>query len=191
MWRCRDSRLQMFLKIGVLKNFAILTGKQVWWMQSVLNKVADLKACDFIEKRSQGRCFLVNIAKFLRTAFYRTPLVAASEYVPIISSICSTYPQGYTGFLISCSRVTFVSPNTFFLTKAFLKKFLKRKYLVGSCWCHILVERIKESALFQCTISKIFCESFGKLLGLLCHNAIAKLKMVIFPGTKISSWFSI
>ena len=102
-------------------------------MQSVVNKVADLKASDFIEKRSQSRCFLVNIAKFLRTAFYRTPLVAASENVPIISSICPTYPQGCTGFLISCSRVTFVSPNTFFLTKAFLKKFLKRKYLVGSC----------------------------------------------------------
>ena len=74
-------------------------------MQSVLNKVADRKACDFIKKRSQSRCFLVNIAKFLRTAFYRTPPVAPYEYVLIINTICSAYPQGYTGFLIHAQEL--------------------------------------------------------------------------------------
>ena len=88
-------------------------------MQSALNKVADFKACDFIKKRSQSRCFLVNIAKFLRT-----PMVVAHKYMLIINTICSAYLQGYTVFRISCSRVTFVSLNTFFLTKAFLKIFL-------------------------------------------------------------------
>ena len=33
----------------------------------------------FIKKRLQHRRFPVNIAKFLRIAFYRTPPVAASE----------------------------------------------------------------------------------------------------------------
>ena len=40
------------------------------------NKVAGLKACSFIKKRLQRSCFPVNIAKCLRTGFYRTPLVA-------------------------------------------------------------------------------------------------------------------
>ena len=38
-------------------------------LESHFNKVAALKACNFIKKRLQHRCFLVNIAKFIRTAF--------------------------------------------------------------------------------------------------------------------------
>ena len=53
-----DVRLQMFLKIGVLRNFAIFTLPAV------------LKACNCIKKRHQHRCFLVNIEEFLRTAFF-------------------------------------------------------------------------------------------------------------------------
>ena len=36
-------------------------------LESRFNKVADLKACHFIKKRLQHRCFPVNIANFLRT----------------------------------------------------------------------------------------------------------------------------
>ena len=61
----------MFFKIGVVKNFNFV-------LESFFNKVADLQA-NFIKKKLQHRCFPVNIAKFLRTAFYRTPTVAASE----------------------------------------------------------------------------------------------------------------
>ena len=43
-------------------------------MESLFNKVAGLlqafKACNFIKKRLQHSCFPVNIAKFLRTAFF-------------------------------------------------------------------------------------------------------------------------
>ena len=47
-------------------------------LEPLFNKVADLKACNCINKRLQHRCFFVNIAKFSRTAFL-SPLVAASE----------------------------------------------------------------------------------------------------------------
>ena len=47
----RSSCSPMFFKIGVPKNFAIITGKHL---------------C----RRLQHRCFLVNIAKFLRTACF-------------------------------------------------------------------------------------------------------------------------
>ena len=35
---------------------------------------------NFIKKRPRRRCFPVNITKFLRAAFFRTPLVTASEF---------------------------------------------------------------------------------------------------------------
>ena len=47
-------RSQMFSKIGVLKNFAIFTRKHLCW-----------------KRRLQHRCFSVNIAKFLRTVFFK------------------------------------------------------------------------------------------------------------------------
>ena len=53
----------MFFKIGVLTNFTIPH------IESPFNKVTWLKGCNFIKKRLQHRCFLVNITKFLRTQF--------------------------------------------------------------------------------------------------------------------------
>ena len=57
----RSGRLQMFFKIGVLKHFTIFTGKHLSW---------SLKACKYIKKRLQHRCFPVNIAEFLRIAIF-------------------------------------------------------------------------------------------------------------------------
>ena len=83
-WKCRmliathrSSCLQMFFKIGFLKNLAIFTGKR-----PVLESL-------FIKKRLQLRSFPVNTAKFLNTAFiilYRTTLVAASELKSNVSN---------------------------------------------------------------------------------------------------------
>ena len=39
-------------------------------LESLFNKVSDLKGGNVIKKRLQHRCFLVNIAKFLRTPFF-------------------------------------------------------------------------------------------------------------------------
>ena len=40
-----------------------------------------LQACNFVNKKLQHSCFLVNIAKFLTANFfYRTPLVTASVF---------------------------------------------------------------------------------------------------------------
>ena len=64
---------KVFYKKTVLDNFAILTEKCLCWCL-FLNKNAGLQACNFIKKRLQHRCFLVNIAKFLRT--------------PILKNIC-------------------------------------------------------------------------------------------------------
>ena len=39
-------------------------------LESLSNKAAALKTGNFIKKGLQQRCFPVNIAKFLRTAFF-------------------------------------------------------------------------------------------------------------------------
>ena len=50
---------------ALLKNLAILTGKQLWW-SIFFNKVANLQACSFIKKATQHRCAAASITKFKR-----------------------------------------------------------------------------------------------------------------------------
>ena len=63
-----NSRSQMFSKTGVLKNFAIFTGKNLCWSLFLI-KFQDWRPTFLFKKRLEGRCFSVNIAKFLRAAF--------------------------------------------------------------------------------------------------------------------------
>ena len=53
-------------------------------LKSLFNKVAGLKACSFIKKRLQHRCFPVNIAKFLRA--------------PILKNILSHFAKSLSHF---------------------------------------------------------------------------------------------
>ena len=60
----------MFFRIGVLKNFAIFTGKHF----------LIIKACNFVKKRLQhGCCFPVSIGKFLRLPFLTEHLWATAS----------------------------------------------------------------------------------------------------------------
>ena len=52
---------QMFYKIDDPKNLAIFTGKHLYWRFFLIN---------FIKKGLYNRCFPVNVAKCLGTAFY-------------------------------------------------------------------------------------------------------------------------
>ena len=71
----RSSRLQMFSEIGVLKNFAIFIGKTLV-LDSLFKKVAGLclKTRNSIKRWLHHRSFSVNIAKFLRSTFFREHL---------------------------------------------------------------------------------------------------------------------
>ena len=76
----------MFFKIGILKNFVIFTGKDLCWSLFLI------KLSPKTPKMFQHRCFLVNIARFLRTPFFGTPPVAASavlknSYIPRKTSV--------------------------------------------------------------------------------------------------------
>ena len=80
----QNIRSQMFFKLGVFKNCAIFTGKHL----CLLNKVADLKATNFIKKRLQHKVFSVNIAKFLRIPFFIEHLVWLVLLFEVISLTC-------------------------------------------------------------------------------------------------------
>ena len=73
----------MFFNIGVLKNFAIFTGKHQCSVSIQFN---------FLKKRLQHWCFPVNIAKCLSTAFLKKDLrwlLLKTSYLEIVShSIC-------------------------------------------------------------------------------------------------------
>ena len=69
----------MFFKTGVFKNSQYY--RKISVLESFFNKVASLKAYNFIKKRLRHRCFPVNIANFLGTAFCRTPLMADSGFL--------------------------------------------------------------------------------------------------------------
>ena len=57
-------------------------------LQSIFNKVAGLKACNFIRKRFQHGCFPVNIAKVLRKdSFLNTSSAAFIKESPFKANI--------------------------------------------------------------------------------------------------------
>ena len=60
-------RVSFSVKKVVLKNFAIFTEKHLCCSLFLIC----LKACNFIKKTLQHRCFPMNIAKFLRTPILR------------------------------------------------------------------------------------------------------------------------
>ena len=94
----RSSRLQMFFKLGALKNFANFTGKHLCWSLFLIKFLRN-----FIKDIPTQVCWSVKFAKFLRTSFfYRLPAVAASEWtLPSIERLCNNKNQ-HDFLLISC-----------------------------------------------------------------------------------------
>ena len=80
--RCKSSRLQMFFKIGVIKNLAMFTGKQL--LELVFNKVADLQvfSCEYC-KIAKSSFFMQHLRwllleKFCLTLYFQKDV---AEYI--------------------------------------------------------------------------------------------------------------
>ena len=71
----RNSRLQMFFKISILKKFANFTGKTPV-LESLFNNFVGLQACNFIKRDSTAGVLLWNLQKLKDTFSYRATLVA-------------------------------------------------------------------------------------------------------------------
>ena len=71
----RTSRSQIFFKIAVLKNFAILSRKACV-AEYLFNKVAGMKVCIFIKKETPAQLFSCEYCEiFKNNFFYKTPPV--------------------------------------------------------------------------------------------------------------------
>ena len=66
-------------------------------LESLFNKFGGLKACNFnfIKKRLQYRCIPVNIAKFLRTAFFIEHLWWLLPNIPCFSDLKNQLPPWF------------------------------------------------------------------------------------------------
>ena len=82
---------QMFFKIGVITNFLIIN-KKISVLESLFYKVTGLMAYNFIKKRSQHRCFPVNVTKCLRKAFFMKHL----RFLKMVEEFLSISKGGLT-----------------------------------------------------------------------------------------------
>ena len=118
----------MFLKF--FRKFQLKTSV----VEFLFNKVAALKARNFIKKKLQHRCFPVNIAKFLRTSFFlqntsggyfcivqvivlcnvgpSRPRQNCVGYFPTKTLLCAQGQYCTSNFLVQC--FTFFSIGVFF-----------------------------------------------------------------------------
>ena len=64
----RSSRLGVFCRKDVLRNFGKFTGKHLC-LSLFFNKVVGLRPATLLKKRLWHKCFPVNFVKFLRTPF--------------------------------------------------------------------------------------------------------------------------
>ena len=81
----RSSRPKVFLKIDVHKNFAKFRGKHLRGSFFFIN-VTDLRLVILLEKRLQHKCFPVSFTKCLRTFFYKTSPMAASNVFNVFTA---------------------------------------------------------------------------------------------------------
>ena len=72
----RRSRLQMFFKIGDLKNFANFTAKHLRWSLFSI-KFQSWRPATLLKRGCNTGAFLWNLQNFKKTFFYRTTPVAA------------------------------------------------------------------------------------------------------------------
>ena len=86
----RDSRLQMFFKIGVLTHLTIFTGKQSCRPEGLLHRPEKLLR----------KCFHVNIVKFLRAPFFTEHLRWLLFYYLITSRSVTYLAPHLSNYLI-------------------------------------------------------------------------------------------
>ena len=85
----RRSYQRCSVRTGVLRNFAKFTGKHLCQVL-FYNKVAGPEPATLLKKRLWHRCFPMNVAKFLRAPFHRTPM---KDCFSTIQHFLAQYPS--------------------------------------------------------------------------------------------------
>ena len=105
----RNSSLQMFFKIGVLKNVAIFEGKHLCWNFLLIRPQA-WRPANLLKRDSNTGVFLWILRSSLEQLFYRTPLLVASLIV--ISKPHKTCYSWNLGFIMALKNLT-ITTNKF------------------------------------------------------------------------------
>ena len=93
-FKAAQASTEVFCEKGVLKNFAIFTGKHLCWSLNLIKlrpSGSCLRDCNFVKKRLQHRCFSVNIATFLRNIFLKNICEKSSADISILSPQISKF----------------------------------------------------------------------------------------------------
>ena len=107
----RSSRLEVFCKKVVLKNFAKFAGKHLC-RSLFFNKISGLRPATLLKTRVWHRCFLVNFAKFLRTPFLTERLWWLLLPFYFTSNTTSTTIIAISTFNIIITSATFTNTTT-------------------------------------------------------------------------------
>ena len=113
-----NSCWQMFFKTGVLKNFAIFTGKHHWWSLFLI-KLQDWRSAFSLIKTLQHRCNPTNIAKFVKMDFlWNTCLLHVHFVFCVIITVTPLMlfpqiPNHFLSFRMVFPHVSTVSPLCF------------------------------------------------------------------------------
>ena len=77
----KSSRLEVFCKESVLKNFAIFTLEHLCWSRFLI-KLQALKACNFIKKKTPTQLLSCDYCKFFKSTYFEEHLqTIASEFI--------------------------------------------------------------------------------------------------------------
>ena len=121
-------------------------------LESLFNKAVGLQSCDFIKKRLRHRCFPVNIAKFLRTAFF-------IEHLWWL----------FLNFLQNLLKITVKKIITQW---RFSQKFLRNHFLVSAAtFLKITHFDVFHSFCFSLNISEVYLEPSQTSSWSLCENS--------------------
>ena len=83
----------MFIKIGSLRNFVILTGKQLCWSLFLI-KLQALRPATLFKRHLNTGSLLWISRNFYKQFFYRTPPIAA--FIILINNHCQEHDVGWS-----------------------------------------------------------------------------------------------
>ena len=123
----RSSRSQMYFRIGVLKNFAMFTGKYLCLSLFFIN-IQAWKPATLLKKRLRHRCFPVKFARFLRTPFFTEHLQWLLQEISHEFSLYCIWEQWMVSFrgtyLLSSAYFILLGVSRFFLFLSFFLFFV-------------------------------------------------------------------
>ena len=168
----RSSHQMCSIEKAVLKNFAIYTGKTPV-LESSFNRLVGFKTCNFLKKRLQHRCFLVNIAKFLRTL--------------ILMTICEQLLLQFLLLTVNNSSQGLVSA---FNSVDLLQRSSSKSSPQGVQWqAPLLFEKKKNQLKYSLVVTR--CHSFSLVVPFVvnrCHQLLFVVPLVVI---RCHSWHSL